>query len=180
MPDFTMGGFVPGGGRTVRWDIPTVPPIPPGSYWVTVYADSFEAVAESDENNNMASSDPNRITVNPSSTLSPTAASPALTSLPLEEALASGKLTLADFGWRVCQPCKAMAVIWQELAVEYQGKLNVVIVEVYEQMELTRQYRIMAIPTQIVFDSTGKEITRHMGFWPKEEILALLKEMGVD
>jgi thioredoxin 1 len=188
-----MGDFVPGGagfetqgmpagsGRKTTIDIPIFSSILPGSYWVTVFADSFEAVAESDESNNMASSDPNRITVNPStSTLSPTADSRALTSIPLEEALASGKPTLADFGYRVCEACKAMAVIWQELAVEYQGKLNVVIVDVYEQKELTRQYRIMAIPTQIVFDSTGKEITRHMGFWPKEKILALLKEMGIE
>ena len=191
--DFPMGDFVPGGagfetqgmpagsGRKTTIDIPIFSSIPPGSYWVTVFADSFEAVAESDESNNMASSDPNRITVNPStSTLSPTADSRALTSISLEEALASGKPTLADFGYRVCEACKAMAVIWQELAVEYKGKLNVVIVDVYEQKELTRQYRIMAIPTQIVFDSTGKEITRHMGFWPKEEILALLKKMGIE
>ncbi|GAI49912.1 unnamed protein product, partial [marine sediment metagenome] len=53
-------------------------------------------------------------------------------------------------------------------------------VEVYEQMDLTRQYGIMAIPTQIVFDSEGQEITRHIGFWSKEEIIAQLKKMGID
>ena len=66
------------------------------------------------------------------------------------------------------------------MAIEYEGKLNVVIVEVYDQMELTRSYRIMTIPTQIVFDSSGKEITRHLGLWPKEQIIAQLKKMGVD
>ena len=103
-----------------------------------------------------------------------------LASIPLEQALSSGKPTLAEFGWRTCIPCKEMKPILEELALEYQGKLNVVIVEVYEHEELTRQYEIMVIPTQIFFDSKGKEITRHIGFWAKEEIIAQLKKMGIE
>jgi thioredoxin 1 len=98
----------------------------------------------------------------------------------LKEALSSGKPTLAEFGANTCIPCKQMKPILEQLAVEYEGKLNVVIVEVYEQMELTRFNRIMAIPTQIVFDSSGKEITRHVGLWPKEQIIAQLKKMGIE
>jgi len=105
---------------------------------------------------------------------------PDLSSIPLEQALSNGKPTLAEFGWRTCIPCKEMKPILEELAVEYKGRLNVVIVEVYEQQELTRQYRIMTIPTQIFFDKYGREIGRHIGFWPKEEIIAQLKKMGVD
>jgi FKBP-type peptidyl-prolyl cis-trans isomerase 2 len=103
-----------------------------------------------------------------------------LTSVPLEQALSNGKPTLAEFGSSTCIPCKQMKPILEELAVEYEGKLNVVIVEVYEQRSLTQQYGIMAIPTQIVFDSNGKEVTRHMGLWPREEIIAQLKKMGID
>jgi len=73
-----------------------------------------------------------------------------------------------------------MKPILAELAVEYEGKLNVVIVEVYEQMELTRKHGIMAIPTQIFFDSNGKEIARHIGFYAKEDIIAQLQAMGID
>jgi thioredoxin 1 len=105
---------------------------------------------------------------------------PSLTMTPLEEALSSGKPTLAEFGWRTCIPCKQMKPILKELAVEYEGTLNVVIVEVYEQKELTQKHGIMAIPTQIFFDSSGKEIIRHIGLWPKEQIIAQLKKMGVD
>lgn len=103
-----------------------------------------------------------------------------LTSVPLGQALSSGKPTLAEFGSSTCIPCKEMKPILEELAKEYEGKLNVVIVEVYEQMDLTRQYGIMAIPTQIVFDSEGQEITRHMGLWPREEIIAELKKIGIE
>ena len=105
---------------------------------------------------------------------------PDIASIPLEQALSSGLPTLAEFGRGVCVPCKAMKPILEELATEYQGELNVVIVEVDDHMDQVRQYEIMAIPTQIVFDSNGKEITRHVGFWPKEEIVAQLKKMGIE
>ncbi len=105
---------------------------------------------------------------------------PDLASIPLTQVLGNDKPTLAEFGASTCIPCKQMKPILEQLAIEYEGKLNVVIVEVYEQMELTRSYSIITIPTQIVFDSSGKEITRHIGLWPKEEIIAQLKKMGVD
>jgi len=104
----------------------------------------------------------------------------ASSTTPLEQALSSGTPTLAEFGRGICIPCKMMKPILEELAIEYEDKLNVVIVEIDEHRDLTNQYGIMAIPTQIFFDSSGKEVTRHMGFWPKEEIIAQLKKMGVD
>jgi len=105
---------------------------------------------------------------------------PDLASIPLEQALSNDKPTLAEFGRGICIPCKAMKPILEELAAEYEDRLNVVIVEVDEHRELTNQYGIMAIPTQIFFDSSGKEITRHIGFWSKEEIIAQLEKMGID
>ncbi|MBA7576917.1 hypothetical protein ES708_18759 [subsurface metagenome] len=105
---------------------------------------------------------------------------PDLISIPLEQALSSGKPTLAEFGRGICIPCKAMKPILEELAAEYEGKLNVVIVEIDDHRDLANQYQIMAIPTQIFFDSSGQEITKHIGFYPKEEIIAQLKEMGLE
>ena len=103
-----------------------------------------------------------------------------LASIPLEQALSNGLPTLAEFGSSTCIPCKQMKPLLEELAVEYEGRLNVIIVEVYEQKELTQQYGIMAIPTQIFFDGNGQEITRHMGFYAKEDIIAQLKKMGIE
>lgn len=105
---------------------------------------------------------------------------PDLASIPLEQALSSGLPTLAEFGRGVCVPCKAMKPILEELAAEYEGKLNILIVEIDDHMDQTRQYGITVIPTQIFFDSKGKEITRHIGFWAKEEIIAQLKSMSVE
>jgi peptidylprolyl isomerase len=103
-----------------------------------------------------------------------------LTSIPLEEALASGKPTIAEFGRGTCIPCKQMKPILENLALEYKDRLNVSIVSVDEYRDLTNHYQIMAIPTQIGFDSSGKEIFRHVGFWAKEDIVAKLKEAGIE
>ena len=105
---------------------------------------------------------------------------PDLVSIPLEQVLSSGQPTIAEFGRGICVPCKAMKPILEELAVEYEGKLNVVIVEIDDHMDQTREYEIMAIPTQIFFDSSGQEITRHVGFYAKEDVVTQLKEMGIE
>ena len=103
-----------------------------------------------------------------------------LTLMPLGDALANGLPTLAEFGSSSCIPCKEMKPILEQLAIEYEGRLNVVIVEVYEQAALAQTHKIMAIPTQVIFDGSGKEITRHIGLWPREEIIDQLNEMGIE
>jgi len=103
-----------------------------------------------------------------------------LTSIPLPMALTNGKPTLAEFGRGTCIPCKAMKPILENMAVEYQDRLNISIVSVDEYRDLTNYYRIMAIPTQIGFDSNGKEVFRHIGFWEKDQIIAQLSKLGIN
>jgi len=102
-----------------------------------------------------------------------------LTSITLPQALTNGKPTLAEFGRGTCIPCKEMKPILENLAVEYQDKLNVSTVSVDTYRDITNYYGIMAIPTQIVFDSNGKEIFRHVGLWPRDEIIAQLGKLGI-
>ena len=103
-----------------------------------------------------------------------------LTSTSLKQAISNGKPTLAEFGRGVCIPCKEMKPILEELSVEYKGELNVVIVEIDDNVDLTRQFGIMMIPTQIFLDSDGNEVFRHVGFYSKEEIIAQLEKMGIE
>ena len=103
-----------------------------------------------------------------------------LTSTSLKQAVSNGKPTLAEFGRGICIPCKEMKPILEELSVEYKGELNVVIVEVDDNVDLTRQFGIMMIPTQIFLDSDGEEVFRHVGFYPKEEIIVQLKKMRIE
>jgi peptidylprolyl isomerase len=102
-----------------------------------------------------------------------------LASTSLGQALSSGKPTLAEFGSNSCIPCKQMKPILEQLSVDYKDTLNVVIVEVYDQQDLAQEYKVMAIPTQVVFDSSGKEAARHVGLWPREQIEAELNKLGI-
>ena len=103
-----------------------------------------------------------------------------LTKISLDQSLRNGKPTLADFGWRNCIPCKMMKPVLETLAEKQRGQLNVLIVEVYDHEDLTDQYSIKSIPTQILFDSQGKELMRHLGYWAPEEMALELKKVGVN
>ena len=105
---------------------------------------------------------------------------PSLTMSSLVDALSNGRPTIAEFGSSKCVPCKMMKPVLENLAVMFEGELNVVIIEVYEQMSLTREYGVMSIPTQVIFDENGQEIARHIGYWPMEEILAKLEQTGLE
>ena len=98
---------------------------------------------------------------------------------PLEEALSNGKPTVAEFGAATCIPCKRMKPILEELVAEHGDKLNMSFVDVFKQPDLANRYLISLIPTQIFFDTSGQRIASHVGFWPKEDILAYLEELGL-
>ena len=73
-----------------------------------------------------------------------------------------------------------MAPILEELKKEYQSKLDVEFIDVWKNPDQAKQYGINLIPTQIFYDAEGTELFRHEGFFPKEEILAKFKELGIN
>lgn len=87
---------------------------------------------------------------------------------------------LLDLGATKCIPCKMMAPILEELKNEYEGRLKVEFIDVWENPEEAKKYNIRLIPTQIFFDASGKELSRHEGFFSKEDILRKWKEFGVN
>ena len=58
---------------------------------------------------------------------------------------------LVDFYADWCGPCKAMAPVVEELAEEYAGKVKVGKINVDNAMDIATKYRIMSIPTFMVF-----------------------------
>ena len=97
---------------------------------------------------------------------------------PLEEALSNGKPTIAEFGAATCVPCKAMKPILEGIVAEYGDKVNLSFTDVRIHTNVATKYHITLMPTQIFFDSAGQEVTRHVGYWPKEDVLAHLEELG--
>jgi len=98
---------------------------------------------------------------------------------PIKQVLKNKLPTMADFGADKCIPCIQMKPILDGLQKEYKGKANILFLDVNENIALTRKYRIVLIPTQIFFDTSGNEIYRHMGFFPKDSILIQLKKAGL-
>ena len=73
-----------------------------------------------------------------------------------------------------------MAPILKDLGKKYEGRANVLFVHVREEQMLATRYGIQSIPVQMFFDKDGKEVFRHTGFFPQEEIEKKLKEIGID
>jgi thioredoxin 1 len=86
---------------------------------------------------------------------------------------------LVDVGAGTCIPCKMMMPVLAELKTRYAGRLRVEYCDIRDDPNAVQKYRIMVIPTQILYDASGAESFRHEGFWPRVEIEQKLAEMGV-
>lgn len=98
----------------------------------------------------------------------------------LELDFSKHKVTFIELGADRCIPCRMMQPIMREIAEEFAGQVQVVFYDVWKDPKPARKYRIRLIPTQVFIDKNGKEFFRHVGFFPKKDILKLLKQKGVN
>lgn len=91
------------------------------------------------------------------------------------EVIKSDKPVLIDF-WAIwCGPCRMVAPIIEKIATEYKDKVKVGKINVDEQNELATKYKIMSIPTLIVFKN-GQIVESVMGARSKESIAEMLNK----
>jgi len=92
------------------------------------------------------------------------------------------KVTFIELGSVNCIPCKMMQPIMEEIENEYGEQVKVVFYDVWkpEQKKYGQQYKVRVIPTQVFLDENGAEYFRHEGFFPKEELIKILKQKGVE
>ena len=90
-------------------------------------------------------------------------------------------VTFVELGSVRCIPCKMMQPIMKDIEKDYAGQVKVVFYDVWtpEGEPFGQTYKIRVIPTQIFLDKEGKEYFRHEGFFPKEELVKILKQKGV-
>jgi thioredoxin 1 len=89
------------------------------------------------------------------------------------------QVTFLELGADRCIPCKAMQPIMKEIAAAFPERVQVVFYDVWKDPAPAEKYRIQLIPTQVFLDQKGQEIARHVGLFPKAEILELLKKYGI-
>ena len=90
-----------------------------------------------------------------------------------EKVLDSEIPVLVDFYATWCGPCKTMAPVIDEIAAEKAGQAAVYKLDIDENMEIAKRYKVMSIPTFISFKN-GEVVTQALGVQPKENIEAML------
>jgi thioredoxin 1 len=127
----------------------------------------------------MSLSRPSALLFAATAVLSAQSSVPALDPAGLTQILKSGKWTVIEFGGPTCVPCKKMQPILAELQKQFGDRAQIRNFYVTEHPKEAREHKVMAMPTQVVFDPSGKEVTRHIGFWEKGDFLAALTKAGL-
>jgi thioredoxin 1 len=97
----------------------------------------------------------------------------------LSKANKDGKIVMLELGSVGCIPCEQMKPVMEKLRKYYGGQLEVFFVDVRKYREAAGRYGIYTIPTQVFIDKKGKEFSRHIGYFPYEEIVPVLKKAGL-
>jgi thioredoxin len=93
---------------------------------------------------------------------------------------AGDKPCIIDFYADWCGPCKMVAPILEELAREYDGKLNIYKVDTEKEVELASVFGIRSIPSLLFVPKDGQP-QMAMGALPKETFKKVFKDvLGVD
>ncbi len=87
---------------------------------------------------------------------------------------------IVDFSASWCGPCQRLAPVLEEIAQEYDGKINVYKVDIDQESEVAEQFGIQSVPTLIFCPKDGKPRST-VGLIPKMVIVKTINEvLGVE
>jgi thioredoxin 1 len=77
---------------------------------------------------------------------------------------------LVDFWAEWCGPCKMIAPVLEEIAEEQTGKIQIGKLNIDDNLEVTRRFDVMSVPTLILFKDGQPEV-RLIGAKPKSQLI---------
>ena len=84
-------------------------------------------------------------------------------------------LVLVDIKTEWCGPCKAMAPVLEELAIEYTGKVTFGKIDADENPETSKDLQIRSVPTLLLYKD-GVVIEKSVGLSNKEKIKSMFEK----
>ncbi len=92
-----------------------------------------------------------------------------------DSVIASDKPTLVDFWAPWCGPCKAIGPVVEDLAGEFEGKVNIAKMNVDDNPVTPGKFGIRAIPTLIMFKK-GEVVDQITGAVGKSQLVDLINK----
>ena len=92
------------------------------------------------------------------------------------------KVTFIELGSVRCIPCQKMQPVMKSVEEKYGDQVKVIFYDVWtpKGKEDAKQFEFDGIPTQIFLDENDREYFRHVGFFPEDELVKVLKKQGVN
>lgn len=97
----------------------------------------------------------------------------------LQQAKTEKKAVMLELGSVGCIPCEQMRPVMDQLSKTYKGRLDVIFVDVRKDRSAAQKFGVRGIPTQVFLDKYGREFHRHIGYYPYDNIVPVLKKAGI-
>lgn len=86
------------------------------------------------------------------------------------------KPTIIDYYASWCAPCKTLSPILDDLAKEYEGRVDFYKIDTEDQQELAAMFGIRSIPSMLFIPKEGQP-QMATGMMPKEKLKEVIKEI---
>lgn len=93
----------------------------------------------------------------------------------LSQDVEEAALAILDFWSVTCAPCKAMHPVIEQIANKYEGEIRVVRINIDENPDLTRRFRIKGLPSLIVL-KRGEQVEKILGVHTLDKLKNLIQK----